>query len=199
MRLSRYYITLSKSIPSSSNLDTFLSLSLSFYKLRTIGTVARFARWSAYRSVREQAVRIKSEGVKQGEARMEAGTVVVSKGEPRPPRRNWNWFRSTSITQRGPGNKHRQKSEDRSCLDKREGGRGPGLHPWPGQPAPVAERRLCFQPPEIPGEFEQRERVRRGVEDFSDLSLPYSSKGRPSVTRRPIDFYPLAEQRIGEG
>lgn len=84
MRLSRYYITLSKSIPSSSNLDTFLSLSLSFYKLRTIGTVARFARWSAYRSVREQAVRIKSEGVKQGEARMEAGTVVVSKGEPRP-------------------------------------------------------------------------------------------------------------------
>lgn len=171
MRLSRYYITLSKSIPSSSNLDTFLSLSLSFYKLRTIGTVARFARWSAYRSVREQAVRIKSEGVKQGEARMEAGTVVVSKGEPRPPRRNWNWFRSTSITQRGPGNKHRQKSEDRSCLDKREGGRGPGLHPWPGQPAPVAERRLCFQPPEIPGEFEQRERVRRGVEDFSDLSL----------------------------
>lgn len=73
------------------------------------------------------------------------------------------------------------------------------MHPWPGQPAPVAERRLCFQPPEIPGEFEQRERVRRGVEDFSDLSLLYSSKGRPSVTRRPIDFYPLAEQRIGEG
>lgn len=85
---------------------------------------------------------------------MEAGTVVVSKGEPRPalgcrlvgieidfgPLPLLKEDRGTST----------DKSQRTDPAWIREGGEGRGgLHPWPGpgQPAPVVERRLCFQPP----------------------------------------------------
>lgn len=116
---------------------------------------------------------------------MEAGTVVVSKGEPRPAlgRRLVGIeidFGPLPLLKEDRGTST-DKSQRTDPAWIRGGG---GLAPVARTTGPCCGAEAVFPAPEIPGEFEQRERARRGSKIFLTFLFSLEAGGAPF--RHPV-------------